>query len=190
MRKLAGVVAVMALVLLGCGGGDTSREGDGVAAGDSGSQTDSSQDPGPGDQESEGGVGTLDNPIPEASGALASNSLRIGDTTWVRTLPMTRGQCFLYEDDGTLPDSGTAWGSLNDDDNLSYSVNYHQDGSFEAQVSSDTMFWVSGQREGSELTITLDFATQTISGDGLFFNLHTGEWAYGSFEVTCEEGEG
>jgi hypothetical protein len=106
---------------------------------------------------------------------------------WHRTLPMITGQCFLYEDDGTLPDSGTAWGTLDGDDSLRFSANYNQDGTFEAEVQGDIIFWVAGVRAGTDLTVHLDFANQTITGEGVFNNLMRNEYAEGSFTFTCEE---
>jgi len=51
------------------------------------------------------------------------------------------------------------------------------------------MNWISGVKDGTELTINLDFETNTMSGEGLFYNGHTDEWFYGSFAFTCLECE-
>ncbi len=174
----------MALVAAGCGGGD-SEDGD-LGEDVFGGIGQDSGDVDPADQVSSGG-GTLENPTPEASSPLAADSIRIGEAAWERTIP-TDGQCFVQEDDGTIPDSGTAWGSVNNDQAVEYRVSQNQDGSLEAQVSSDLMNWISGQKDGTELTVNLDFGTSSISGEGLFYNTHTDEWAYGSFQFTCTEG--
>lgn len=102
---------------------------------------------------------------------------------------MTRGQCYLYKADGTLPTSATVWGTLDGDENKHFAVRYRQDGGFEAQVDSSSYHWIAGDRNGNsnELTIELDFDTQTIKGGGIFTNLFTGEHAEGSFEFKCEE---
>ncbi len=187
MRNLVAVLMVTGLVMAGCGGTDLGVDAaqDTSPSSDQGSQETQA---GAGESGDDAGQTSADDPTPEGSGPLDVDSIRIGSNVWHRTLPMTRGQCFLQPDDGTLPDSGVAWGTLDNDDNLSYAANYNQDATFEAEVSSDTMFWVAGVRTGSELSIELDFAADTIRGEGLFNNLHTDEWAYGSFQFTCDEG--
>ena len=89
----------------------------------------------------------------------------------------------MQEGEGATPFA--VWGTLNGDDNLSFAVSYAEDGSFSSEVTSDSMFWVAGQKDGTELTVTHDFAAQSIRGDGLFYNLHSDQWAYGSFDFTC-----
>lgn len=122
-------------------------------------------------------------------GPAALNTMRIGDEVFERTLPMTRGQCFLYEADGTLPTSATVWGTMNGEDGTHFSVSYGQDGKFGAQVDSSNYHWLAGERNGTidDLSIELDFDTQTIRGAGIFTNFFTGENAEGSFEFMCEE---
>ena len=183
LRRMSGLVLLMALVAAGCGGGDGGDLGEDVFGGIG----QASDDVDPDDQASSGG-GTLEDPTPEASSPITADSIRIGDAAWERTTP-TDGQCFLREDDGTIPDSGTAWGSVNNEQGVEFMVSHHQDGSLEAQVSSNEMNWISGVKDGTELTIQLDFGTNTMSGEGLFYNGHTDEWAYGSFTFTCLGGE-
>lgn len=175
-----------------CGGGTTEPEGDDTPvttpSSNDGSATDNGEtDPGDGGNESFGS----DEVLPEASGPLGENTIRIGDQTWERTLPMTTGQCFLFEDDGNLPDTGTAWGTLDNDEELRFAARYNQDGSFESEVSnSHDMYWGSGPRFGEDdLVVELDFDTLTISGNGTFVSLITGERAMGSFQFTCEPEE-
>lgn len=104
---------------------------------------------------------------------------------------MTTGQCFLSEDDGTLPTSATAWGTLNGDEDLRFSARYQQDGSFESEVSNNhDMYWGSGPRFGEDdLVIELDFDNLTISGHGTYTSLITGDRAMGSFQFICEPEE-
>jgi hypothetical protein len=138
--------------------------------------------------DSSGGDASSEAPV----GPAAMNTIQIGDQVWSRTLPMTRGQCFLYEDDGTLPTSGTVWGTLNNDDSLHFSVNYNQDGTFEAQVDNDTdLYWLAGERNGTvnDLTIELDFDALTITGSGTFTNVVGNKNAQGSFAFQCEPEE-
>ena len=170
---------LIALIAAGCGGGDGADLGEDVFGGIG----QASDDADPEDQGSSGG-GTLESPTPEASSPLPADSIRIGDVVWERTIP-TDGQCFVQQDDGTIPDSGTAWGSVNNDQGVEFRVFHDQDGSQTAQVSSNVMDWISGVRDGTELTIQLDFEANTISGEGLFYNGHTDEWAYGPFTFTC-----
>lgn len=185
MRRLSGLLVVVALGVAGCGGG--GGDGDDLGEDVFGGIGQESGDVDPGDQGSSGG-GTLEDPTPEASSSLPADSIRIGDAVWERTIP-TDGQCNVIEDDGIIPDRGWAWGSVNNDQGVDFSVNHSEDGSLDAQVSSDLMDWISGQKDGTELTIDLDFETSSISGEGLFYNTHTNEWAYGSFQFTCQDGE-
>lgn len=173
-------------VIAGCGGPDllsdipeealenSSESGEGGDTSGDGSSDPGSLEPG--------------EPAPEASGQLEANTIRIGDQVWQRTLPMTEGQCFLYEDDGTLPTSGVAWGTLDGRDDTSFAARYKQDGSFEADVKEgETVYWGSGERYGEDdLVVELDFDTLTISGHGTFASLLTGDRAMGSFTFTCE----
>lgn len=48
---------------------------------------------------------------------------------------------------------------------------------------------ISREKDGTELTVNLDFETSSISGEGLFYNTHTNEWVYGSFQFACQDGE-
>ncbi len=185
LRRLSGLVVSLALVTTGCGGGD----GDGGDLGEDvfGGIGQDSGDVDPADQGSSGG-GTLENPTPEATSPLPADSIRIGDTAWERKIP-TDGQCFVHEDDGTIPDTGNVWGSVNNDPEVEVRVKHNEDGSQSAQVDSNLIGWISGQMNGTELTVNLDFETSSISGKGLFYNTHADEWAYGSFAFTCLEGE-
>jgi len=182
MRRLSGLVLLIALVAAGCaGGGDPLSDdlGEDVFGGIGAASADID----PGDQGSSDG-GTLEDPTPEANGPLPADSIRIGNEVFERTIPAD-GQCFTQEDDGTIPDSGVVGGSLNNDPEFSFNVRHGQDGSLEAEVRSNLMDWISGVKDGTELTVDLDFETSSISGEGLFYNVHTNEWAYGSFTFTC-----
>lgn len=183
MRRLAAVMFAVALVVSACGGGADDEGGADNTAGVFG-QDPSGDDPAAGNS----GPGSAEDPTPEASGSLDSDSIRIGNEVWNRTLPMTSGQCYVFKDDGNLPDSANAWGTLNNDDGLEFSASHGQDGSFEAQVRSDNMYWLAGERSpGTELTIELDHDNLTLRGEGIFNNIHTNEFAYGSFEFVCED---
>jgi len=134
--------------------------------------------------------GNSSNPAAEASGPVAVNTIRVGSQVWERTLPMTAGQCFLQEDDGTLPTSASVWGTLDGDENVRFSVGVNQDGTFEASLDNNVdFFWIAGPRssEVDDLVIELDFATQTIRGSGTFVNAGRGETSTGSFEFRCAE---
>ena len=186
MRRLSGLVLLIGLVTVGCGSAsDTSVGSLGEDA--FGGIGQASGDVAPEGQGSSGG-GTLENPTPEASSPLPSDSIRIGEAVWERAIP-TDGQCFVQEDDGTIAASGTAWGSVKNDPEVDFNVSQDQDGSVEAQVRSNLMDWVSGFKDGTELTVQLDFVTSSIIGDWLFYNGHTNEWAYGSFAFTCSDSE-
>lgn len=187
MRKWFAVLVSVAVIAGACGGGDDSANDPATASTPppaSEQQEDGGDSASSGEANTDSGSGTLENPTPEASGQLPPDSFRIGNNVWARTIPMTRGQCFVQEGEGVAP--FTAWGTLDNDDNLEYSVSYNADtDSSDAQVTSDSMFWVAGSRDGSELAVEDDFATQSISGTGLFYNMHSDEWAYGSFQFTC-----
>lgn len=193
--RLLFLLAAVSMFLGACGGGTTEPESNDsqvtTPASDDGSVTDNGETD-PGDSGDAGdGTDDSDSVTPEASGPLGENTIRIGDQTWERTLPMISGQCFLYEDDGTLPTSATAWGTLDGDDDLRFNVSHKQDGTFEAQISdNEAMFWGSGPSfEEEDLVIELDFEALTIRGKGTFFSLTTRERAMGSFQFTCEPEE-
>lgn len=189
------MIAMAMVVALGAGAcGDDGGSGvfgpdpseDGGFGGDS--ATTDSAGASDGSDATPSGPGGPDDITPEAGGALAMNTMRIGDRVWERTLPMTSGQCFLYEDDGTLPTSATVWGPTVGDEGSHLAVNHNQDGTFEAQVDSDGYYWIAGQRNSAidDLTIELDFDALTITGAGVFVNAVTGEWAQGSFALQCD----
>ncbi len=184
-------LALLAMVLAACGGDDAgSLPGEAQATVPTEGDQPEAGDPGQGGS-GDASTGGSAEPTPEASGLLGENTIRIGNQTWERTLPMTTGQCFLYEDDGTLPDSANAWGTLDGDDELRFAARYQQDGTFESEVSnSEDMYWGSGPRFGEDdLEIELDFENLTISGSGTYVSLITGERAMGSFQFTCEPEE-
>lgn len=185
MKRTLAIGFVMVLVVAGCGGDDGSGDVDGAENNNAGTSGPEPSDDNPSSEDT--GGGSSEEPTPEASGPLSPDSIRIGSEVWSRTLPMTSGQCFVFKDDGTLPDSAVAWGSLDNDDSLSFSANYGQDGTFEAEVRGETMYWVAGERSGTELTVELDFDNLTITGEGIFNNLHTNEFAHGSFNFICED---
>ena len=189
MRKWSMVVVSIGVLAAACGGADDSANsgtGFGTEPPESGQQQnseDSDSNSGTEAATAPGDGGTLDDPTPEASGLLPQDGFRIGDDVWVRTVPITSGQCFVQEGEGITPFA--VWGTLNNDDSLSFAVSHDQDAGFGAEVTSDTMFWVAGRKDGTEVIVDHDFATQSITGSGLFYNLHSDEWAYGSFEFTC-----
>jgi hypothetical protein len=190
--RLLFLLVVLSMVLVACGGGTNEPEDDDSQVTAPAGNDDSAADAGetdPDDGGNEGGAS--DEPTPEAAGPLGENSIRIGDQTWERTLPMTTGQCFLYEDDGNLPTSANAWGTLDGDEDLRFAARYGQDGSFESEVDNNfDMYWGSGPRFGEDdLVIELDFDNLKISGSGTYVSLTTGERAMGSFQFTCEPGE-
>lgn len=193
MKFSIAVFAVLATVVASCGGdGDsTSESADTSGQGDTSAQTDdtvavdteaSGEDAG--DESSDAASES------EPVGPAEPNTIRIGSQVWERTLPMTTGQCFLYEDDGTLPTSATAWGTLDGDEELRFLVSQNQDGTLEAEINNNVdMYWLAGYRgpETDDLVIELDFDAQTISGSGTFTLLNTGETVSGSFEFVCSE---
>ena len=188
-RVVLMLFALLGATLIACGGGDDEpSDGDGPGGSDA-SPAASSGDGSNGGSNGNAGSGGSSDPeaAPEPIGPVAVNTIQIGDETWTRTLPMTSGQCFLYEDDGTLPTSAVVWGPLDGDD-LSFSANYNQDGSFESEVRGENFFWVAGPRGPGvdDLEIELDFDTLTVTGEGTFHNLHNGEIAAGSFHFQCE----
>jgi hypothetical protein len=184
MRRLTVLIAILMLVLAACGG---AQEDSDTQTPDNGSGSDSEDTVQGGGDPGNGDTGT---PTPEPSGPVDMNTIRIGSDVWPRTLPMTTGQCFLYEDDGNLPTSATVWGTLNGDDGLRFMANFGQDGTFEAEISNDTdMYWIAGERAPppKDLSIELDFASNTITGSGTFYLANTGELASGSFAFQCDE---
>lgn len=181
--RLVTTVVAFGMVIASCGGGGTTP-----TAGDPGGADQGAGQSDQGATTSTAVTGGPSNDVtPEASGPLEANTIRIGDQVWNRTLPMTTGQCFLIEDDGTLTDAGTAWGTLNGEDSLTFSASYRVDG-VEAQVKNESdMYWGSGPRFlEDDLVVELDFANLTISGHGIFVSLITGEKAMGSFEFVCD----
>ncbi len=189
MSKVFILLAVALLALAACGGSNGANPLEAIqdAASPASGDTTSSGviDPAANPSSNSDGPGTMDNPTPEASGALPPNGFRIGNTVWERTVPMTSGQCFVQESEGATPFA--VWGTLDGDDALDFSVSFDSDtDSTSAQVTSDTMFWVAGKQDGSQLAVEHDIDAQSVAGTGLFLNLHTNEWADGSFQFTCE----
>ena len=193
MKFSIAALAVLVTVVASCGGdGDsTSESADTSGQGDTSAQTadavaadTEAPDEDAGDESSDAGSES------EPVGPAEPNTIRIGSQVWERTLPMTTGQCFLNEDDGTLPTSATVWGTLDGDEELGFLVSQNQDGTLEAELDNNVdMYWLAGYRgpETDDLVIELDFDTQTISGSGTFTLLNTGETASGSFEFVCSE---
>ena len=183
-RRMTVIAFAVSLVLAACGGGeevadlDSAFEGIGDVA-ESGSVE-------AGRKSGDSGVGTLENPTPEASGALEANTIRIGDTVWSPPHPSTTGQCVVQAADDPLDESAWVWGDIDDQASADFRFSYDGSGSVEGQLFGNTMFWMSGERDGSELTFDIDFDAAIISGTGLFYNGHTNEWAYGSFMFDCE----
>lgn len=182
-RNLTVLIAVLALALTACGGG--------LEALDPGGQ-DFSQ---PSLAAPDGGApagGDASEPEPEPAGPVEANTIRIGSQVWSRTLPMTSGQCFLYEDDGTLPTSAVVWGTLDGNDELYFTATQNQDGTFDSEVNNGLdIYWYAGKRSPGvkDLTIELDFDTLTITGHGTYTALATNKTASGSFKFVCEPEE-
>jgi hypothetical protein len=189
MRKLFITVVSVAVLAAGCGGADDSADsGTGFGTEPPGNEQQQDSDGSDSNVGTEaatasGDGGTFDDPTPEASGSLPPDGFRIGDDVWVRTIPITSGQCFVQEGEGITP--FTVWGTLNNDDTLSLAVSHDQDAGVAAEVRSDTMSWVAGGKDGTEVVVEHDFVAQSITGSGLFYNGHSNEWAYGSFDFTC-----
>lgn len=162
----------------GNGGGATSGQGSATAASGDGS---SGGNPSGGSNPS-GGTASL-TPI----GPVAENTIQIGDQTWQRTLPMAQGQCVVFKDDGTLPDSAITWGTLDGDDDIRFSANQLQDGTFQSEVQGDDFFWIAGARSPGvdDLQIELDFDALTVIGEGTFSNLLSTDLRAGSFHFKC-----
>ena len=193
MKFSIAVLVVLATVVASCGGdgGSTSESADTSGQGDTSAQTADTvavdtEAPGDdaGDESSDAASES------EPVGPAEPNTIQIGSQVWERTLPMTTGQCFLYEDDGTLPTSATVWGTLDGDEELRFLVSQNQDGTVEAEINNNVdMYWLAGYRgpETDDLVIELDFDAQTISGSGTFTLLNTGDTVSGSFEFVCSE---
>lgn len=176
------ILFLVALLVAACGGGGETAEDDSIFDGIGEAAESGTIGSGEGDS----GPGSLEDPTPEGSGPLEPNTIRIGDTVWSPSHPSTTGQCFVQAADGTLTDNGTAWGDI-DDEGSSFAFRVNSDESFTGEVRGNTMNWIAGQKDGSQLTIDLDVDASTISGEGLFYNGHTNEWAYGSFQFECED---
>lgn len=181
------VFAVFAVVAVSCGGDDVGTldlpGAVDTTASDASGEVDAQVDADV-DEDSEPGAAT-------ATVAPADmNTIRIGSQVWERTLPMTTGQCFVQNVDG-LPPSGVAWGTLDDDDDISFSAGQNQDGTNEARVEDqEAYYWIAGPRvaDGPEdLEVELDFDALIVRGRGTFTNLFTGETAPGSFAFQCED---
>jgi hypothetical protein len=179
------VILALALAAAGCGGSDSSDDAGTTTPSTAPSVDDADSGNGTGGQANDGSGGE---PTGEPIGPAAMDTIRIGSETWTRTLPMTSGQCFLYEDDGTLPTTGVAWGPLDGPDGIRFSATHNQDGTFEAEVSNDTnVYWFAGPRSPGvdDLVIELDFDALTITGSGTFTSV-LGDVAQGSFAFQCD----
>lgn len=194
MRARITGLLITALLLTGCGGSDdgssvfpTDTDTDTGVAADQPASDAAPDTAGDGDTVL-GDAGEIE---PEASGPLAMDTIRVGSEVWERTLPMTTGQCYLFEDDGTLPTSANVWGTLDGTDDVRFSATMNQDGEFSSEISNNAdMFWVAGARiQRDDLDIQLDFANQTVTGSGVFVSLTNGRLAEGSFAFTCTETE-
>jgi hypothetical protein len=183
------LMAALALLAAACGGAQSTPANSVSGGVIDGLQTDTAQG-----SSAAGGGGQAGEVEPEPPTPVDSNTIRIGSQVWKRTLPMTTGQCYLFEDDGTLPTSATAWGTLDGDDSYHFSANLTQDGTFKAQVDDNaSVYWVAGEGspKADDLVIEIDFDSQTIKGQGTFYSLTTNKLASGSFEFVCEpESEG
>lgn len=179
----AGLV-VLCLVMVACGGTPTQAT---IESSTDRAPVESGSDEASG---TEGGTTASGEVTPEAPGSLQPNTIRIGSQVWTRTLPMTSGQCLVIAADGTLPDWGTVWGTVDGDDDTRFSANYQQDGTFESQITNNfDQYWGAGTRfqgEEADLVIELDFENLILSGSGTYTSLTTGELAKGSFLFKCE----
>ena len=188
MKVLAALVLVLTMLGASCGGDDVGDLAAAIQASEASTASDTAQ---ASDQDDNGApaIGVAQEVIPEAPGSLEMNTIRVGSQVWRRTLPMTTGQCFLYEADGTLPTSGVVWGTLDGDDEIGFSAGMNQDGTFEARLDDQTtFFYTAGPRNGTidDLIVELDFDTLTIKGQGVFTNAFNGQSVHGSFEFQCE----
>jgi hypothetical protein len=194
LRHLLVLIAIAALTVAACSGAEpgsvASPPGDQTGNENGGQPTDAPQgDP------TAGGGGQAGEVEAEPAGPVEPNTIRIGSQVWKRTLPMTTGQCFLYEDDGTLPTSASVWGTLDGIEDSHFSASVGQDGAFGAGLNGpgdSTLYWQAGARnpEVNDLVIELDFEAQTIKGSGTFHSLTERRSASGSFEFICEPEEG
>ena len=190
MKSIAVMVAVVGVVVAGCGSDDSLTE---AVPGADEEATESATSDAPAEPGTESGTesdtesGTESGA--ESVGPAETNTIRIGSQVWERTLPMTTGQCFVQNVEG-LPPSGVAWGTLDGDDGIRFSANQNQDGTNEAEVDDqESYYWLAGPRASGpdDLEIELDFDALTIVGQGTFTNLFTGETAPGSFAFQCED---
>ncbi len=190
MRTLITLITFMAMAVAACSDADTTTS-DPASGEQAAGQSPAAQGGAAAGSDQSQGTGQ-DSPAiePEPAGPVEPNTIRIGSQVWKRTLPMTTGQCFLFKEDGTLPTSGVAWGTLDGNEDLHFSAKLSQDGTFESDVNDgQALYWVAGERSPGvhDLAVDLDFDTQTISGHGTYESLVTGKRASGSFEFTCEE---
>ncbi len=195
MRILIALITFLVITAAACGGAATTTADPAVGdqAGGQPSAVPQGSAANGGDQSagSEADPGGIE---PEPAGPVEPNTIRIGSQLWKRTLPMTTGQCFLVKEDGTLPTWGVVWGTLDGNDDVSFSAKLGQDGTFSSAVDDNTRnpttplpHWVAG--EGipvADLVVELDFDTQTIRGHGTYTDRATGKLASGSFEFSCE----
>lgn len=194
MRNVITAVLIAGLVLAGCGGADdqaedqtthqaeTTEPQEDVQDATDGSEVESEDQPTDSTPSDSEPAGDSDEPTPEGSGPLPPDSIRIGEEIFERMFGASLSDCFVQE--GAIPFSIN--GALNDDDRFRFSVDYVEDGVYEASISNDEIFWVAApMREGTELDVEWDVDAQTISGTGLFNDSFRGLWAYGSFQFTC-----
>ncbi len=181
MKPIAVLSTVFAVVVVSCGGDDLGNLD--LPAVDTAAPDASGELEADVDEDSEPGA------APESVAPADMNTIRIGSQVWERTLPMTTGQCFVQNVDG-LPPSGVAWGTLDGDDDVSFSAGQSQDGTNEARVEDqETYYWIAGPGVADgpdDLEVELDFDALTIRGQGTFSNVFTGETAPGSFAFQCE----
>lgn len=204
MKQICALVLIVGLIAAACGGDDdtssnataessdptTAAGSNGGGSGGSGASGGSGGASGGGGGASAGGSGATggggSTPLTPI-GPVAVNTIQIGDTTWNRTLPMTQGQCVVFKADGTLPDSAITWGPLDGDDDIRFSANQRQDGTFESEVRDDNrIFWIAGPRSPGvdDLEIELDFDALTVIGEGTYTSI-LGESLPGSFHIQC-----
>ena len=185
MSRRLTILLLVALVLAACGGGDDGADlgsaFDGVGDAAKAESVDSDA------ETSDSDAGSLENPIPEASGTLDPNSIRIGGEVWSPPHPSTTGQCVVQAADDPVEESAWVWGGIDSEGTADFRFSYEGSGSVEGQLFGNTMHWMSGERDGSELSFVIDFDAAVISGSGLFYNGHTNSWAYGSFSFNCAD---
>lgn len=192
MRIPVTLVALIAVATAACGGAAPTTA-DPAVGGQSSAGTQGGASAGAGQS---GGTAPDAGAIePEPAGPVEPNTIRIGSQVLERTLPMTTGQCFLFEEDGTYPTWGAVSGSLDGNEDLRFSAKVSQDGTFSAVVNDNTSdptmagpSWYAGEGSGlTDLVVELNLDTQTISGHGTFKSAGYGKLASGSFEFICEE---